>query len=126
MTMTNHKLRFFTLSTVALILGAACLLTPNVTAASQEPPVAAYDHGAAGWDAPPGEFRDIQRQGFHMGIEGARKDFDHHKAPDVESHGEYRHPPVSRSARDDYREGYRRGYEAAMNHLNAGESAGRY
>jgi hypothetical protein len=125
MKMIISKSRFFTLSMVVLVLGAACLLTPRVKAAAQEPPAAAYDQGAPGWDAPPGEFRDIQRQGFHMGIEGARKDFDHHKAPDVESHGEFRHPPVSRSARDDFREGYRRGYEAAMNHLNSGESAGR-
>jgi hypothetical protein len=66
---------------------------------------------------PPGEFREVQRQGFHDGIEGARKDFDHHRAPDVNNREEYRHPHVDRAVRDDYREGYRRGYDVAMRHM---------
>jgi hypothetical protein len=69
------------------------------------------------WDTPPQEFRDIQRQGFHDGIEGARKDYDNHRRPDVENRDEYRHPHVAPSARQDYREGFRRGYETAMDHL---------
>jgi hypothetical protein len=69
------------------------------------------------WDAPPQEFRDIQRQGFHDGIEGARKDYDNHRRPDVNNRDEYRHPHVPASARGDYREGFRRGYETAMNHM---------
>ena len=74
-----------------------------------------------GWDTPPQEFRDIQRQGFHDGIEGARKDYDNHRRPDVNNRDEYRHPHVSDSAKADYREGFRRGYEAAMDHLMTGE-----
>lgn len=70
-----------------------------------------------GWDAPPHEFSEIQRKGFHDGVEGARKDFDRHRAPNVQDRDEYRHPHVDQSARDDYREGFRRGYDAAMNHL---------
>lgn len=70
-----------------------------------------------GWDQPPAEFRDVQRQGFHDGIDAARHDFDHHRSPDVDRHDEYRHPHVDRSARDDYRDGFRRGYDAAMHHL---------
>lgn len=73
------------------------------------------DHGD--WDRPPAEFREIQRQGFHDGIEGARKDFDNHRAPNVNNREEYRHPHVSPSAREDYREGFRHGYDVAMNHL---------
>lgn len=69
------------------------------------------------WDAPPQEFRDIQRQGYHDGIEGARKDYDNHRRPDVNNRDEYRHPHVEPSARADYREGFRRGYEVAMDHL---------
>ena len=77
-----------------------------------------YDHHDHGdWDAPPHEFREIQRQGFHDGVEGAKKDFDHHRMPDVSNREEYRHPSVPKSDREDYREGYRRGYEAAMAHL---------
>ncbi|HZD47139.1 MAG TPA: hypothetical protein VE178_00215, partial [Silvibacterium sp.] len=69
------------------------------------------------WDAPPPEFREIQRQGYHDGVEGAKKDFDHHRMPDVNDRDEYKHPHVSKADRDDYREGFRRGYYAAMNHL---------
>jgi hypothetical protein len=83
------------------------------------PPQAGYAPAEGGWDAPPQEFREIQRQGFHDGIEGARKDFDHHRPSNVEDRSEYRHPHVSPSARQDYRAGFRRGYEVAMNHLTA-------
>jgi hypothetical protein len=69
------------------------------------------------WDTPPQEFREIQRQGFHDGIEGARKDYDNHRRPDVNNRDEYRHPHVAASAQADYREGFRRGYETAMNHM---------
>jgi hypothetical protein len=72
------------------------------------------------WDTPPQEFREIQRQGFHDGIEGARKDYDNHRRPDVNNREEYRHPHVPESARADYREGFRRGYETAMDHLMNG------
>ena len=72
------------------------------------------------WNTPPQEFRDIQRQGFHDGIEGARKDYDNHRRPDVNNRDEYRHPRVSGSFRADYREGFRRGYETAMDHLMNG------
>jgi hypothetical protein len=73
------------------------------------------------WDAPPDEFRDIARQGFHDGIEGARKDFDNHRRPDVNNRDEYRHPNVPREARDEYREGFRRGYELAVSRINNGQ-----
>jgi hypothetical protein len=79
-----------------------------------------YGQGPGGWDAPPQEFRDIQRQGFHDGIEGARKDVENHRRPDVNNRDEYRHPSVPGPARRDYREGFRRGYQTAMSHLMNG------
>jgi hypothetical protein len=69
------------------------------------------------WNEPPQEFRDIQRQGYHDGVEGARKDYDNHRRPDVNNREEYRHPHVPESARADYREGFRRGYDTAWDHL---------
>jgi len=80
----------------------------------------AQDNHNDDWETPPQEFREIQRQGYHDGIEGARKDFDNHRTPDVNNREEYRHPNVPRSAREDYREGFRRGYERAMAHLTGG------
>jgi hypothetical protein len=69
------------------------------------------------WNSPPQEFRDIERQGYHDGIEGARKDYDNHRRPDVNNRDEYRHPHVPESARKDYRESFRRGYDTAWDHM---------
>jgi hypothetical protein len=91
---------------------------PLVARAYSAPAVAVQaGPGQGGWDAPPPEFREIQRKGFHDGIEGARKDFDNHRPPNVNNRDEYRHPHVDASMRDDYREGFRRGYDVAMRHL---------
>ncbi len=98
----------------ALTLAAALAFTPLVAGAQYGPPPPAYQ---GGWDQPPAEFREIQRQGFHDGVEGARHDFDHHRAPNVNNRDEYRHPHVPPSARADYRLGFHRGYDVAMNHL---------
>lgn len=69
------------------------------------------------WDAFPNEFNDIQRQGFHDGLEGARRDYENHRPPDVNNRDEYRHPHLPPEAREAYRDGFRRGYDRAMAHL---------
>ena len=92
---------------------------PSIAHAAQQPgppPPGAYGQ-QGGWDAPPPEFRDAQRQGFHDGVEGARHDFDNHRQPNPNNRDEYRHPRISRDLRRDYREGFRQGYDRAMRHL---------
>ena len=113
------KLRLFVLSVLALSL--TCF-TPAKARAIGAPggvgaAVAAQDDH--GWDAPPAEFREAQRKGFHDGVEGARKDFDNHRPPNVENRDEFRHPHVPRDEREDYREGFRQGYDRAMSHMNS-------
>ena len=71
----------------------------------------------AQWDAFPNEFNDVQRQGFHDGIEGARRDFENHRPPTPENRDEFRHPHVPPPVREAYRAGFRRGYNRAMSHL---------
>jgi hypothetical protein len=100
---------------LAVVTMAASLALPTPFALAQYGAPAQPYYQA--WDAPPAEFREIQRQGFHDGVEGARKDYDNHRYPNVNNRAEYRHPHVPPSARDDYREGFRRGYDVAMNHL---------
>jgi hypothetical protein len=73
------------------------------------------DRGA--WDAPPAEFRDIQRKGFHDGIEAARRDIAEQRPPDVEQKREFREPPVPPEGREEYREGFHRGYDMAIAHF---------
>jgi hypothetical protein len=50
-------------------------------------------------------------------MEGARKDVDNHRRPDVNNRDEYRHPDVPYELRRQYREAFRRGYDVAMSHL---------
>jgi len=110
------KIRLLALPIFALSLGSISLLNSHAQGALTTPP-SAYAQEQGGWDTPPSEFREVQREGYHDGIEGARKDYNEHRRPDVNNRDEYRHPHVERSAREDYREGFRRGYEQAMNHM---------
>src|SRR4029077_20533903 len=107
-------------SAIALFLAVTGPGMAKASIARQGPPPSAYGQDRGGWDTPPQELQEIQRQGFHDGIEGARKDFDNHRRPDVSNRDEYRHPHVPDSAKADYREGFRRGYEVAMDHMMNG------
>ena len=120
------KLNFKTIPLMAAVLGISGVVVAqghgpyepvNSGAAAAAYPQNYDHHDHDDWDQPPREFREIQRQGYHDGVEGARKDYDHHRMPDVNNREEYRHPNVPKSEREDYREGYRHGYEAAMTHL---------
>jgi len=93
-----------------IAIGLATFATTPGILAAQEP-----------WEGPPGEYqRDIQRQGFHDGIEGARKDFQNHRRPDVNNRDEYKHPQYHGRDRDDYREAFRRGYDVGVQHIYNG------
>ena len=72
---------------------------------------------ARAWDDFPSEFDALRRQGFHDGIEGARRDYENHRRPDVDNRDEYRHPRLPGGQREAYREGFRRGYEVGIRHL---------
>lgn len=92
----------------------------------QGPPPGYHDRDD--WDAVPQEFREIERRGFHDGLEGARHDFDNHRRPDVNNRDEYRHPEhVDRADRRAYREAFRRGYWIAVRHIyGPGQYGDRY
>ncbi len=91
-------------------LGIALLGFQPASLGAQEP-----------WASPPSEYqRDVQRQGFHDGVEGARKDFENHRKPNVNNRDEFRHPRFQGPDREAYRDAFRRGYEAGVDHLWAG------
>jgi hypothetical protein len=69
------------------------------------------------WDTVPNEFNEMQQRGFHDGIEGARRDFDNHRQPNVQNRDEYRHPNVPHGLRQAYRDGFQRGYDRGWAHL---------
>lgn len=110
------------LTRLALAALALSLATPVFLTAQNGPPP---PHDRGGWDAPPQEFRDVQRQGFRDGLQAGRDDFDQHRPPNVERRREFRHPPVPPPDRDAYRDGFRRGYDAAFSHFREGPGPGR-
>jgi ribosome modulation factor len=110
-----------TLKTASLALLAASLTLPGAAVlVAQGPPPPGYQRGPEPWENAPPEFKEIQQQGFHDGIEGARKDFQNHRRPDVNNRDEFRHPHVPGYARHDYREAFRRGYQVGVQHIYGG------
>jgi hypothetical protein len=70
------------------------------------------------WEAPPAQFIAAQQRGYRDGVEGARKDFDNHRPPNVENRDEYRNPKfIKPPDRHDYRVGFRAGYRVAVQHI---------
>ena len=75
-------------------------------------------YGRGGWDAPPPEFAAMRQRGFRDGIEGARRDFQNHRPPNVNNRDEFRNPGfIPPPDRREYREGFRRGYQVGVSHI---------
>ena len=117
---------------VAALLGVG-LLTGAAAAHAQYgppqgPPPSQYgppqgpppNYGGRGWDAPPSELRDVHRQGFLDGVQGAERDFQNHRAWNVNNRDEFRRPNVPGNVRRDYRDGFKRGYYVTVQHYNRG------
>ena len=82
------------------------------------PPQPGYYQQGGGWEAPPPEFAAAQQRGFRDGIQGAKKDFENHRPPNVNNRDEFRHPNfIPGPDRRDYRIGFRRGYDVAVQHM---------
>jgi hypothetical protein len=115
-------MKFIRFATPALAL--ALLGTTGAMVAQygppQGPPPPGYGQGPGGWDTPPQEYREVQRQGFHDGVEGARKDIENHRRPNVNNRDEFKHPNVPHHDRHDYREAFRRGYNMGIQHILSG------
>ncbi|HXR39364.1 MAG TPA: hypothetical protein VN776_09740 [Terracidiphilus sp.] len=88
-----------------LALGA--LLLPLSLAGCAHPQPVVYG-------PPPAEFNEIARQGFHDGFEAAKRDVARNLPPGVEKHPKFRNPPVPPPAVEDYRHGFREGYQAFL------------
>jgi len=105
---------------LSLLLGAIGFSAARASALPLASPSSVSAQDRDDWQTPPRELRDVQRQGFHDGIEGARKDADNHRRPDVNNRDEYRNPHVPGGDREAYRDGFRRGYEVGVSHLYGG------
>ena len=109
---------------LSLLAGTALLAGSGTTLLAQgpPPPPPGYYQGyqPQPWETAPPEFQEVERRGFHDGIEGARKDFGNHRPPSVENREEFRHPPVSGADRRAYRQAFRRGYQVGVEHIYQG------
>jgi hypothetical protein len=127
------KLTHFTAPALALALLATTAPVFAQYGGGPPPPPQGYGQGPGGpgqgpggWDAPPPEFQAAQQRGYRDGVEGARKDFENHRPPNVNNRDEYRHPNfVPRPDRRDYRFGFQRGYDNAVRHMYGGRPGGR-
>jgi len=106
--------------TITTILSFALLAGASLAQAQyyQQGPPPPPQYAQGGWDAPPPEFAAAQQRGFHDGIEGARKDYQNRRPPNVNNRDEYRNPKfIAPPDRRDYRFGFRRGYDVAVRHM---------
>jgi len=111
----KNKILAITALSIAVAASAGWMSVKAYAAPLAQPAAGLYQERP--WDEPPGEFREVQRKGFHDGVEAARSDFERHRHKDADDHERYRHPSVERSLRDDYRDGFKRGYEMAKSHM---------
>ena len=114
-------------SILGVLAGAALLAGPSPAIFAQGPPPPGYyqqgpppGYQGQPWETAPPEFQEVERRGFHDGIEGARKDFDNHRRPDVDNRDEFRHPNVRPADRRAYRQAFRRGYQVGVQHIYQG------
>jgi hypothetical protein len=107
----------FAIATFALVLGVTGMSTGHGYAAPTGAAFQDYGQDRGGWDTPPQELQDIQRQGFRDGIIGAQKDIGNHRRPDPNNRDEFRHPRLPREQWEAYQDGFRRGYERGIAHL---------
>ena len=101
--LTNRSIARFAISGVAL----AALLAPValITGCSHPQPVMVVA-------PPPPEFGPTAQQGYHDGIEAARRDIHAGLAPDLQRHPRFRNPPIGPP--EEFRRGFRAGYDATF------------
>jgi hypothetical protein len=111
------------LGTVALLVGLGLTTFGATEALAQGPPPPPPPPGYYNqpWTRVPDDYHnDVARRGFHDGIEGARRDFENHRPPNVENRDEYRHPDVPHNERHEYKDAFRRGYDVGVQHMMNG------
>jgi hypothetical protein len=88
---------------------AALLLPMSVAGCSHPQPVVVYA-------PPPPELSAAAHQGYNAGIEAAGRDLANGRPLNLEAHPRFRNPPVPPPLVDEYRHGFRAGYEQVIHH----------
>jgi len=77
--------------------------------------LAGCGHSYPAYYGPPApDYNQIAQRGFHDGVDAARHDISARRAPDVDRHPRFRNPPVPPPAFEDYRRGFREGYQSTF------------
>ncbi len=105
------------LQKLAIVAAAFLSLTGAPAVRAQNVPPQPNAHGQGGWNVPPREYRQYARKGYFDGVEGARRDVENHRRPDVNNRDEFRHPGLPGQFHREYRMGFRHGYNVSMRHL---------
>jgi hypothetical protein len=86
------------------LLSAALILLPLGLAGCSHPqPVVAYP--------PPPAYTQAAQQGYNDGVRAAQRDIHNGLRPDVARHPRFNQPPVPPPLWEDYRHGFRDGYQ---------------
>ncbi|MGB7266610.1 MAG: hypothetical protein WBC92_13915 [Terracidiphilus sp.] len=93
--------------TMRKIVALAALLFPVALLGCSHPQPVVYVA-----PPPPPAFGPVAQQGYHDGIQAARRDIAKGFAPDVRRHPRFRNPPIGPP--EEYRRGFRAGYDAAF------------
>jgi hypothetical protein len=101
---------FRALSVIAISAGLLPVFAASLSGCGSPRPVAYYP------PPPPPAWTEIARQGFHDGVEAARRDVAHGVPPDTNHHPRFRKPPVPPPAWEDYRHGFNDGYRQVFEH----------
>lgn len=112
----REKSSFPIISFSRFIIAALACLLPGAApraATALPPPVT----GTGAWAGQPMAGQDFWQRGFQEGMTGALKDLENNRRPDPANRDEYRHPPAPYQMQDVYREGFSRGYSAAVSKL---------
>ena len=119
--------KYFAVATLSLSLALPLGLSTQKAHAAQPAGVGQYqdrqdrndrmDRQDRQWDQAPNEYREAQRMGFQDGIEAARHDYQGRRHKDADDHDRFKHPPVEREMRNEYRDGFKHGYSEAMHHM---------
>ena len=89
------------------LMALAVLSLPFAVAGCSHPQPVVYG-------PPPPGYTDIAQRGYHDGVQAARRDIATGRAPNVDRHPRFRNPPVPPPAFENYRHGFREGYQGVF------------
>jgi hypothetical protein len=103
----RHRLSQLRLYRMRSFFALLILLSSLAVAGCAHPQAVAYA-------PPPPGYPAITQRAYQDGFRAARQDIDNGKAPDLARHPRFRNPRVAPPAVEDYRHGFREGYEQAF------------